>query len=1057
MAFSGARGNMSQVRQLVGIRGLMSDQAGKIIDLPIQTNFREGLSSIDYIISSYGARKGIVDTALKTADSGYLTRRLIYIAQDLVIREKNCKTKKGLLVLLHQKSNTDNLIGRVVITTDSSPFYYKKSSQNRLNNLIFLEQKKNQKKEKIDLKNFVLTKENLEELKKKGPLTITIRSPLTCSSIGSICQNCYGWDLSSNNIVSLGEAVGIIAAQSIGEPGTQLTMRTFHTGGIFTSENSKQILAPFSGKLIIPENLPLISYRTNHGILVSKLKQEANLVLMTWNVKKTEIYLKSCSFLYLQNSGFVKKNQLICEYQTNAIILGARRLKPIYNNAAGEIKFQGLSLNQFIRDKNEPTKNVKITKKNGVLWLTSGKIFPVPGDTEYNFRPLLKKEKSFAKIKLSNPFAGIIEVTNTKICLSSIFLSKNNPSFSLFSLSESHNKLSEKIEFDFENLQKKFPNSNISFSLLVKNYQYVDAYTTLGFFYLYPKEKDEGKIYSIRKKQGIAIDTFFLITESDIWKIESDQLNQKIPFQKKKIVRRENFFTRSYSFINPGFFLKKTGSQFLFQKAVPIFLNSGTIINYKPGDFVLSKKFFATLVTCTQQTEDIVQGLPKIEELIEARKPKMKAYLANRPGIFLKSSYSLADTSIKVDEQKILKCRLRKSNELSDLGKKKEKLYLQISQSIPANREKNTKEKIKSSQGIYKIFDKKLVKVTPLPVGFYPIKRKKKNVNYYYPYYNFLNQKNEKFLINYKGSNANWIYLGAKRKKRKYDHIDYNLYDCLISPQKTNLIETNLSENKNSLPIYSQLSVNKEKNQLIPGYIFQNKRLHDLLIVKTLENKFLLLECITPIKRYCLSLRATLLFHPGSFVDIAEPITRGMIDLHELLSTLVSYHQTFDGIYLGTIRSLNKFQLILTNSIEGIYESQGITISSKHVEIIARQMTSKAIIRESGDTPLLPGELIRISFLLEIDKAFQETKTVKPPIYEPFLFSTTNSSLNKEGFLSAAGFQETKRILTKAALEGTSDWLRGLKECVILGRLVPAGSTFLNYKNYLDLVYLFKD
>jgi DNA-directed RNA polymerase subunit beta' len=145
------------------------------------------------------------------------------------------------------------------------------------------------------------------------------------------------------------------------------------------------------------------------------------------------------------------------------------------------------------------------------------------------------------------------------------------------------------------------------------------------------------------------------------------------------------------------------------------------------------------------------------------------------------------------------------------------------------------------------------------------------------------------------------------------------------------------------------------------------------------------------------------------------------------------------------------------NSIEGIYESQGLTIASKHVEIIVRQMTSKAIIRESGDTPLLPGELVRISFLLEIDKAFQEAKNFQPPIYEPFLFSTTNSSLNKEGFLSAAGFQETKRILTKAALEGTSDWLRGLKECVILGRLVPAGSTFLNYKNYLDLVYLFKD
>jgi DNA-directed RNA polymerase subunit beta' len=119
MAFSGARGNMSQVRQLVGMRGLMSDQEGRIIDLPIQTNFREGLSSIDYIISSYGARKGIVDTALKTADSGYLTRRLIYIAQDLVIREIDCNTNTGILVLLKPKMNTKNILGRTLIKANS--------------------------------------------------------------------------------------------------------------------------------------------------------------------------------------------------------------------------------------------------------------------------------------------------------------------------------------------------------------------------------------------------------------------------------------------------------------------------------------------------------------------------------------------------------------------------------------------------------------------------------------------------------------------------------------------------------------------------------------------------------------------------------------------------------------------------------------------------------------------------------------------------------------------------------------------------------------------------
>jgi DNA-directed RNA polymerase subunit beta' len=123
-------------------------------------------------------------------------------------------------------------------------------------------------------------------------------------------------------------------------------------------------------------------------------------------------------------------------------------------------------------------------------------------------------------------------------------------------------------------------------------------------------------------------------------------------------------------------------------------------------------------------------------------------------------------------------------------------------------------------------------------------------------------------------------------------------------------------------------------------------------------------------------------------------------------------------------------------------------------------MTSKVLINESGDTPLLPGELIRISLITEIYKALvsvQKFNSYKTPKYEPLFLSTTNSSLSKDGFLSAAGFQETKRVLTKAAIEGTSDWLRGLKECVIIGRLIPAGSSFLNYKNYLDNIYLFKD
>jgi DNA-directed RNA polymerase subunit beta' len=162
----------------------------------------------------------------------------------------------------------------------------------------------------------------------------------------------------------------------------------------------------------------------------------------------------------------------------------------------------------------------------------------------------------------------------------------------------------------------------------------------------------------------------------------------------------------------------------------------------------------------------------------------------------------------------------------------------------------------------------------------------------------------------------------------------------------------------------------------------------------------------------------------------------------------------------GCFRSLAKFQLILVNSIQAIYQSQGVNISNKHIEIIVKQMTSKVVMKQSGATPLLPGELIRIGLIYEIYKSLkvQNQKTCYIiPKYQPILISATASSLNKDGFLSAAGFQETKRILTKAAIEGSCDWLRGLKECIILGRLIPAGSTFLNYKNYLDNVYLFKN
>nr|YP_010563799.1 RNA polymerase beta'' subunit [Coelastrum microporum]UWM13052.1 RNA polymerase beta'' subunit [Coelastrum microporum] len=252
MAFSGARGNMSQVRQLVGMRGLMSDPQGQIIDFPIQSNFREGLTLTEYLISTYGARKGIVDTALRTATAGYLTRRLVDVAQHVIVARFDCGTMRGIFVFDMKEANKtiysfqNRLIGRV-LAQDIVSF--------QQTNGIPEKKKIAVRNQEID-QNFAAA---IAQVTKKA----FVRSPLTCETPRLLCQLCYGWSLSQGKLVSVGEAVGVIAAQSIGEPGTQLTMRTFHTGGVFAGGLTDQILAPFDGQIQYVESIAGTCIRTS--------------------------------------------------------------------------------------------------------------------------------------------------------------------------------------------------------------------------------------------------------------------------------------------------------------------------------------------------------------------------------------------------------------------------------------------------------------------------------------------------------------------------------------------------------------------------------------------------------------------------------------------------------------------------------------------------------------------------------------------------------------------------------------------------------------------------
>ena len=231
MANSGARGNMNQIRQLAGMRGLMSNPSGKIIEVPVRACFREGLTVLEYFISSHGGRKGLADTALKTADSGYMTRRLVDVAQEVVIREEDCfaaagEKPKGMWVS--------------AITGDSRKEIIEKLSDRILGRYAVEDIVHPETGEVICKGNEMITEEMANAIEKAGIERVQIRTALTCKAKDGICAKCYGKNMANGRPVNIGEAVGIIAAQSIGEPGTQLTMRTFHTGGVATADDITQ-------------------------------------------------------------------------------------------------------------------------------------------------------------------------------------------------------------------------------------------------------------------------------------------------------------------------------------------------------------------------------------------------------------------------------------------------------------------------------------------------------------------------------------------------------------------------------------------------------------------------------------------------------------------------------------------------------------------------------------------------------------------------------------------------------------------------------------------------
>ena len=336
MADSGARGSINQIRQLAGMRGLIANTSGTTIEIPIRANYREGLNILEYFISSRGARKGLADTALRTADSGYLTRRLVDVSQDVIISEHDCDAHDGLEVYEIRNGNeiieplVERLVGRYLVD----------------------DLKDESTGDVIISKDKLMTEADAKRVCEAGVERIKIRSVLHCRSKHGVCAKCYGSNLANGNLVAVGEAVGIISAQSIGEPGTQLTMRTFHTGGIASAEDITQGL-PRVEELFEarrPKNAAILS-RIDGIVNIEEIKTTRNVIVTNNETGETESYMVPYNFkIRVKENEVIEKGTKLTEGNVYpADILNILGVQAVQNYIIHEVqkvyRLQGVDIN----------------------------------------------------------------------------------------------------------------------------------------------------------------------------------------------------------------------------------------------------------------------------------------------------------------------------------------------------------------------------------------------------------------------------------------------------------------------------------------------------------------------------------------------------------------------------------------------------------------------------------------------------------------------------------------------------------------------------------------
>nr|YP_010619661.1 RNA polymerase b'-subunit [Tayloriella tenebrosa]WAX03674.1 RNA polymerase b'-subunit [Tayloriella tenebrosa] len=1040
MAFSGARANISQVKQLVGMRGLMADPQGQIIDLPIFHNFREGLTITDYFISSYGARKGLVDTALRTADSGYLTRRLVDVAQDVIIREYDCKTSKAILLEeMYDNRKTlisleQSLLGRVLA----------ENIVDFRNHLI------------VAKANDCVDTDLIKKIAELKLINVLVRSPLTCESLRSVCQLCYGWNLAHSNLVDLGEAVGIIAAQSIGEPGTQLTMRTFHTGGVFTGELSQNITSSLNGIVNYLDNVVLTGTRNRYGDNVQLVQSDFNLNIISKNNEKKSIFVPKNSLLFVKKCQNVSKGQILAEYPINKKLSTEKAQKGVVADFSGSVHFD---INDLYQDNISNTIN-----RNVVVWILSGEVYNLPKLTKLMVHQdqLIHKNSLIARSELLNSREGKIYIIKDNNIFSKILLvtsSKLYTNIRVFvELINDYKRYFLEMENKDKFLLKCQPNKRIIHQQiigdLISNTYKTKTGGIIKYLDLSLLKNGEQEFYNIYGSGYI-----LWIPE------ETHVVNKDISLL---LVHNLHFIDAGTEIIQ-NIFANNTGFLEIVEKdgiIREILIKPGRLIEVNLDNLKLDKRR-----GFLRPGENLLKQLTT-DKLVywEYVKILTKHFILLRPVII----YSLPTKNL------ILK--------FSDNSFATDFVNLKLVRRTYFR----DGERVKSVSGINLVLTHLIVEL-------------QKNISPIKCYIQFhctsLVGQNTCFLIKFITAD----FLTIKESFFSKSHYLYTKTSILVKDgqyvQSNSIIsQTNIFSSiagkiaciekiKNAscrILIISELntmSINISNNQSIKtkvnNYVYAGDEIASNFIINisgkviSIQDNKITIRIGQPylisrgsllhITHLSLIKRgeniATLIFERFKTGDIVQGLprieeileARKKIDvsfnLHLILENKFrSYLDQGLNLYKSSRLSILDIQLFLVKEVQSVYQSQGVYISDKHIEVIVRQMTSKVKIENGGDTLYLPGELVELQKVEIVNSSLERSKKKKASYY-PVLLGITKASLNTESFISAASFQETTKVLTEAAIYGKLDQLRGLKENVIIGRLIPAGTGFNSYNS----------